>query len=369
MNRQQVLSRLAARGWPVLYSTGRLATWDIGSEAFASAPWFPGFIEDHQVTIDRPARMLLRCMRLPPLESLSFRLHARHLMGFCQKNDDTRRIAIVYNPEFLPYVQALRPIKTIFYIRDAYADEGGWSQKRENELRSLADLADEIVVSAREMSKILPAKHQERVIEIPNGVDYVSFSAGHLTPEPTDLSDVPEPRIGYIGRLNRKVDWNLIRLIAESRPNWSIVFVGPVVEGEMALGGRQKEMDAVRRLKNVHLLGLKQHNQLPAYVNRMNVNIMPYDLINAPWMRSGYPLKLHEYLATGLPVVSAPLSTVLPFASVVAIAHGLDDWLRLLEEAIAGRGAGTPEQRRAVARENTWDARVDRLEQVLAGLL
>ena len=100
----------------------------------------------------------------------------------------------------------------------------------------------------------------------------------------------------------------------------------------------------------------------------MDVNIMCYRLSDDLWIEGIYPLKLHEYLATGRPIVSADVPSVRPFADVVAIARGADQWERALESALSSGEPGSPTSRRQVAEANSWSVRVDQLEAELAAL-
>ena len=76
----------------------------------------------------------------------------------------------------------------------------------------------------------------------------------------------------------------------------------------------------------------------------------------------GYPLKLHELLAVGKPIVGALLETIVPFSHVVEIAKGPQQWMEALERALYSGGRGTIAERRAEAVKNTWDQRLDVLE-------
>jgi glycosyltransferase involved in cell wall biosynthesis len=163
------------------------------------------------------------------------------------------------------------------------------------------------------------------------------------------------------------VDYGLIATLAKRRSDWNFVLVGQVIPHP------DPRSDAERAdcetLPNVHFLGGKKADEIPRYLVGMDVNIMPYRLSDRSWIKAGYPLKLHEYLAVGHPVVSADLPSVRPFSHVVRIAEGVDDWYKGIEDALDSGGVGTPELRRAVAAENSWDARVLTLSTWLTKLV
>ena len=121
-------------------------------------------------------------------------------------------------------------------------------------------------------------------------------------------------------------------------------------------------------MKNIHFLGPKSRLELPAYAAHMDVNTMCYRQEGGWWIR-GYPLKMHEYLATGLPIVGANLETIRPFAHVIEIARTTDEWIVAIERSLSGDGVGSRDQRQAVAFEYTRDRCVDRLEGWLLEML
>ena len=128
-------------------------------------------------------------------------------------------------------------------------------------------------------------------------------------------------------------------------------------------------LEEAQREPNVHVLPAKPHDIVPHYVGAMDVNIMCYRLADDLWVEALYPLKLHDYLAAGLPVVSADVPSVRPFADVVAIAQDPEQWERAIEVALVSGAPGTLATRRKVAAANSWSARVRQLEAELSQLV
>src|SRR2546427_6671811 len=131
---------------------------------------------------------------------------------------------------------------------------------------------------------------------IPHGVDVAHF-AGALDPStevPADMCGRPHPVIGFFGLLADWVDLELVRMVAVARPDWSVVLIGKATT----------DLRPLRGLANVHLLGQKPYSTLPHYCRGFDVGIIPFRK-NDLTVRAN-PLKLREYLAAGLPVVSAP---------------------------------------------------------------
>jgi len=155
------------------------------------------------------------------------------------------------------------------------------------------------------------------------------------------------------------LDFDLLRSLALARPQWSFAFVGPV--------GRLADVDKIR-LPNVHLLGRKPYEDVPAYVKGFDVCLNPYLMDETAANCS--PLKLYEYLASGRPVVSTDMPEARKFQDVVGIGETHAEILARLEEAL-GSEATSPAavaRRLAAALPHSWDHRFANTEQVLEGL-
>ena len=161
---------------------------------------------------------------------------------------------------------------------------------------------------------------------IPNGVDFAAYVKP--VPEPKDLSVIPHPRILYTGYIKKQLDWSLIRELTRRRGEWSFVFVGP-------LSPHPEIMSVVQEISsypNVHFLGAKSTSTLAGYPQHVDACILPY-CVDA-YTNNIYPLKLHEYLASGKPVVSVPIRSIRDFTKVVALASGVDEWSNALARTL-----------------------------------
>lgn len=196
-----------------------------------------------------------------------------------------------------------------------------------------------------------------------NGVDYDAFAQAHQRTVPKDLTPIPYPRIGYAGTINRKVDLGLIKDLVARRSEWHVVVIGTL---ENLTRSQEKLWNDLRDQQNFHYLGPKSKDDVPAYVAHMDVNLMCYRVDTRDWWGLGYPLKMHEYLAVGKPVVSAALREVIPYKSVVDVVkeRRVTAWERAIEHALAG-GVGTRHARQALAAQNSWDSRLDQIEALL----
>jgi len=195
---------------------------------------------------------------------------------------------------------------------------------------------------------------------VPNAVDFDSFNRAlePTLPLPADLADVPRPIIGFAGWLGYQIDTELLCRVAEAYPNDSLVLVGP---DQLPDGAHYQRLKALR---NVFFLGQKGHHELPNYLQAFDVALMPYAL-NEGHVRSAYPLKLHEYLAAGRSIVAVDMPELRPYGHVIRVARTTDEFINDIRNAQHDYTPESIQARVAVARENTWDHRVDEMYQIL----
>src|SRR5690606_8984533 len=130
----------------------------------------------------------------------------------------------------------------------------------------------------------------------PNVADFEHFARARdaCTRVPDDLAALPQPRIGFGGAISGyKLDLPLVRRVAESYPEWSVVLIGQIGEGDP-----WTDVRALRGVPNLHLLGPRPYADLPAYLKGFDVAILPSP-INA-YTRGMFPMKFFEYLAAGV---------------------------------------------------------------------
>jgi glycosyltransferase involved in cell wall biosynthesis len=186
---------------------------------------------------------------------------------------------------------------------------------------------------------------------VPQGVELAHFlpPADPMSSLPADLLGLNKPIIGLVGVLNReRIDIELLCHLARSRPQWSIVLVGPVWEG--------LDTASLARFENIHLLGNKPREVLGQYLAGFDVCMLPY-LIN-DFTRNIFPLKLFEYLAAGKPFVSTPIPACAEFPRLIRTAADRDAFLLAVEDALAERDTALSDERIATARANDWSRRV-----------
>ena len=213
--------------------------------------------------------------------------------------------------------------------------------------------ADVVLVS----HEVLAERHRHEapdLLVVENGVDVVAFSSPR--PRPGDLPDAA-PIVGYHGAISYWFDVELVTETARRRPEWTFVLVGPLVEPY-----DHEALERLSRLPNVHLLGERPSDEIPAYVRCFDVGLVPFRLDRMTEAVS--PLKMYEYLAAGVPVVATPLPAARATPGVRAASGPA--FVDAVDEALAvGRRPEFAAEAAEVAARADWSRRI---EPVLARL-
>lgn len=269
--------------------------------------------------------------------------------------DFTRPIMWTFLPTAVGLVGKLGERAVIYHCVDDHAEfrgvDGATLRRAERDLVKAAD----IVFTSSELLWRERGQENPRTYFIPHGVDVDQFARA-LTPDlplPADLRAIPRPIVGFCGLIADFVDRELIAEAARRRPTWSFVLIGRCVSDVRGLSS----------LSNVHVLGQRPYHSLPEYFRGFDVGIIPFR-VNALTVRAN-PLKLREYLAAGLPVVSTPLPEVARYGALVHVADGAPAFVDGIERAIEERGESFSEARVAAMRAESWESRVEEMCRII----
>jgi len=270
-----------------------------------------------------------------------------------------RTLLYLWRPEFAPALDLVPHALACYHMDDEYSFAETPQPPDPAEL-ALIRRADQVFIHSPALLEKKGGLNPHTALA-PNGVDYEGYA--RPAPEPADLAGIPRPRIGYTGKLKRQLDWALLATLAARHPEWSFVFVGPrSPHPDIAAA-----LERLGRMPNVHFLGGKPVGQLLAYPQHFDACIMPYRITE--YTKYIFPLKLHEYLASGRPAVGTRIPALERFAHVVALASAPAEWEAALRAALAPEAAAGRAARQAVARGYDWDAIVSRIAATLAARL
>ncbi|WP_164927168.1 glycosyltransferase [Chlorobaculum tepidum] len=243
-------------------------------------------------------------------------------------------------------VAASMPCRVRFY--DANDDHLGFTSGQpwlRESMHRFVEKADLIFYVSNPLLDKLSPRPEQRCVELGNGVEFDHFAVPR--PEtPEQLCSLPGPILGYAGAMDW-IDADLVASVARAWPEYSVVLVGPAYAHDWA--DRHVELLS---LPNVHWVGKVGYDELPAWVQRFDLALMPLE--RSPLKRASNPNKLYEYAAAGVPILAIDYCDAVRKASGVAhVASTPEEFVRLVTQALAdGRKAA----RQAFARAHSWEA-------------
>jgi UDP-galactopyranose mutase len=251
-----------------------------------------------------------------------------------------RYISWYYTPMALLFTRHLKPTTVVYDCMDELSN----FKCAPPEMRMLEDelfrVADVVFTGGSSLYEHKCEKHAN-IHPFPSSVDVAHFrNARSIRSEPADQAPIPHPRIGYAGVIDERFDIELVRGIAQARPDWQLVLIGPVVK---------IDPQVLPRAANIHYMGPKTYEELPAYLAGWDVAILPFARNDATRFIS--PTKTPEYLAAGRRVVSTSIRDVVRTygdTGLVRIADEPQACVTAIEQSLTDRADDGP-----------WLARVD----------
>ena len=273
-------------------------------------------------------------------------------------------VAWYYTPMMLPFSKHVTPDVTVYDAMDELSKFKFAPEHLLDLEQELIDRADIVFTGGSSLYEAKKDRH-DRVHCFPSSVDRTHFCKARARQfDLADQEDLPKPRLGFYGVIDERFDIELLAKIAEMRPHWSFVMVGPVV--------KIAEEDLPRR-PNIHYLGGKTYAQLPAYLSGWDVALMPFAMNESTQFIS--PTKTPEYLAGGKPVVSTPIRDVVRHYGElegVRIASTPEEFVAACEEALElsrNPESGWLAEADLMLSASSWDTTQARMAGLIADIM
>jgi glycosyltransferase involved in cell wall biosynthesis len=246
----------------------------------------------------------------------------------------------------------------LYHCVDEYSQFSDTSQEAIARIEEkLLHRSDLIIASA---SKLYENKRRinPNTYLVRHGVDFEHFaqSCRNSLEIPQEIASLPRPIIGFHGLIASWIDIELIEKIARAHPEWSVVLLGKAQTHD---GTRPFD----KKLKNIHWLGRKEYRELPAYCKAFDVALIPF-VVNELTVNAN-PLKMREYLAAGLPVVSTDIPEARAFGNLVSVGRDHDHFIRQIETILEIGTPGPNIHRSMQMRKESWEARVEEMSQIV----
>lgn len=251
--------------------------------------------------------------------------------------------------------ELLKPSISVYYSRDNMLATPYWGhhgKKLEPELMRKSDVC---VANSVYLANVC-RQYNPNSFYVGQGCDLSAFKNDDSLAIPADLAVIRKPILGYVGALlSIRLDTEILVHLAEKRPNWNLVLVGP--EDEVFKASR------LHRLKNVHFLGAKSPDTLAAYIKGFDVCLNPQAL--NPLTIGNYPRKIDEYLAMGKPTVATKTEAMATFTDYVYMAETKEEYVSFTEQALAESNAALERKRIAFAQTHTWEKNVEEIYKAI----
>ena len=375
-NKSHVMSRLSRLGHKVLFVEPPINTGNIFVRQVVDGAW-PVKRLVTQTKIEPTSGVLIYSpLNVVPNIKLTNRWHINHIKKLVKQQFDpaNKTLLWVYHVQLkglLDYIDELPHDLLIYDCVDNYlgfpenasrysttvlkkdlpAQEEALTKKADLVFATAPGLVDRLI-------KLNPKTHFT-----PNVGDYEKFKdAKTLATLPDDIKQVKKPIVGFTGALDEhKFDLELFKKLATELPDVSFVLIGSLVrKGKTAT----KESLGLGGFPNVYLLGTRPYDSIPSYYGAFDAFIIPYQL-NDLTVGGCFPVKFHDALAAGLPVVVTDMPVYTLFKEVCYISKSHQEFVDNVKRAFAEDSQEKIKARQEVAKQNNWDGKVGKLLELV----
>jgi UDP-galactopyranose mutase len=274
----------------------------------------------------------------------------------------TRIISWYYSPMFYDFSSHLNPILIVYDCMDelsAFKFAPDSLKEKEIWLMKNADLVFTGGVTLYEAKK----NQHSNIHPFPSSIDKPHFmSARAGSREPADQEHIPQPKLGYYGVIDERINLALINEMAEKKPDWNFIYIGPIVK---------IDAESLPRKSNIYYFGSRNYQDLPLYMSGWNICLMPFALNESTRFIS--PTKTPEYLAAAKPVISTPIADVVkPYgeSGLVHIASTADEFISAAEYELGNTNRDTwlgnvDHHLSFISWDRTWKKMRELMEEVI----
>lgn len=348
---QHLLSRLA-RQYRVLFVEEPITVEGAGQPLLEI---FPGQ-KSANVTVARLVQPVPSHRWIGHGDPLTSALYCDRLGDYLARQGIHRPLLWLYTPMASDFVDALSHRLLIYDVMDQLAAfKGAPAQLRERESQLLTR-ADIVLTGGVSLYRD-KLTHNPNTHLLPSGVEIEHFARAAKPDHfecPLEIAALTGPVLGYFGVIDERMDMPLLAHTAAARPDWNIVLVGPIAKIERS---------ELPQAPNIHYLGMRSYDQLPAYLAHFDVALVPFAMNEATRFLS--PTKTLEYMAAHKPIVSTPIHDVIElYGEVVSVAHTPDEFVAHIDRALS-----EPNTQRAKAEallnQHTWEGIARHIQRLI----
>lgn len=271
-----------------------------------------------------------------------------------------------YTPMAIAFTRHLEPLVVVYDCMDELSLFAGAPRTLKDCEAELFKRADLVFTGGQSLYEVKRNQHRN-VYAFPSSIDRAHFAQCRdtkfrvSTVDPADQVDIPHPRLGFFGVIDERMDLDLLDGIAEARPDWHLVIIGPVVKIDTAV---------LPCHENIHYLGGKNYQELPAYIAEWDVAMLPFARNESTRFIS--PTKTPEYLAAGKPVVSTSIHDVVnPYgqSGMVYVADTVAEFVTAVAVAMNGSDPSWLQKVDTFLAQTSWDITWERMLQLVESVI
>ena len=267
-----------------------------------------------------------------------------------------------YNPMTLEIFSVTPAVDVVYHCVDEIKAQPGMPVKEmEIAEERLLKRANYVFVTSEKLYRTRKRVNNNTFL-FTNVADYDHFSKARMetTVIPEDVSDIKKPIIGFVGAISSyKVDFELLSFVAKSRPEWSIVLIGKIGEGD-------PETDvSILELDNIHMLGPRSYKELPGYIKSFDVAMIP--VVLSDYTHAMFPMKFFEYLSAGVRIVSTNIDSLQCYSDHVLLSGSYNEFVDNIEKILSEANDVALNERLALAKKNTYRTRTAKMLSVIHG--
>lgn len=267
------------------------------------------------------------------------------------------RVVFTSNIFFADILKRLKKKLLIYDCNDYPMGFSGALQITEMYFEKTAQQSDAVVAVSDQLLEDIRHFKSDNGFVIGNGVDYELF-ANDNTEAPDELKPITRPIVFYAGVVSDWFDFDLVGKIAMEPV--SVVIVGPVISPNV-----RADVERLSALPNVHFLGMKRHDELPAFIRASHICMIPFK--KTPLIERFSPNKMYEYLAAGKPVVTLDYTEeIRRLRSYIYVAATGDEFVELVRRSLGEKPDETG--LRQIAFKNSWKSRSNEVAELVKSL-
>lgn len=319
--------------------------------------WFQGIQQiDENLSVITP--IVLPFHNLKVIQKIN-RLLLIGFIKYCQVRLNLKNpIIFTFMPNVVTVIKEFKEKKVVYYCADQMSSFKGVAEKTVRQMEDkLLELSDVVFTTSKKLYQEKSAKNRH-TLYMPHGVDFDLFNNavnGDMS-VPEDIVRMTGPVLGFFGLISKDwIDFDLLLYLARKHPEWTLLMIGKIDEPIPS---------EVWKMDNIHLIGPRRYENLPAYLKKFDVALIPF--VQSELTRHCNPIKVKEYLAAGKPVVSVDLYELNDLKDVVEVASSHQEFEMCIQNVLKNDSEKLVKRRIEKVRHQTWDDRFEKIFEILS---